>query len=57
LKKLTHMTIGFGPGYIARQTDLIGSLQNYFFESFKIIGDKMGTMQSKTKAAHKSAPL
>jgi hypothetical protein len=50
------MTIGFDPGYIARQTDLIGSLQIYFFESFKYLATKR-EMQPKTKAAHFCAPL
>jgi hypothetical protein len=35
LKKHVDMTIGLDPGYIPRQTELIGLVKNYFFERFK----------------------
>jgi hypothetical protein len=36
LKKLDHMTIGPELGYIGYPTNMLGSLQNYFFERFKL---------------------
>jgi len=57
LKKLSHMTKGFDHGYIVRQTDLIGSPQNYFFESFRSLATKKRQTAQNESGAQKCAAL
>jgi hypothetical protein len=51
------MTIGPDPGYIAQQTDLIGSLQNCFFESFMSLAIKKRHTAQIESGAQKCAVL